>query len=115
MTTLARSHVLLEVNARWLEFTDRFLRRSRTTSRGRGQTCRTRWERDRSNTAIAHAYGVLWKESVRCGAALHCERFTVAPTNARPDDIKPFSPEWQAREDAFDNKLRRTMSICRGC
>jgi hypothetical protein len=25
MTTLARSHVLLEVNARWLESTDRFL------------------------------------------------------------------------------------------
>ena len=25
MTTLARSHLLLEVNARWLESTDRFL------------------------------------------------------------------------------------------
>ena len=39
----------------------------------------------------------------------------VAPTNAPPDDIKLFSPEWQAREDAVDNKLRRTMTICRGC
>ena len=37
----------------------------------------------------------------------------LTPTN--PDDVKPFSPEWQAREDAFDEKLRRTMNICRGC
>jgi hypothetical protein len=39
----------------------------------------------------------------------------MAPTNASTPDVKPFSPEWQAREDAFDNKLRRTMNICRGC
>ena len=39
----------------------------------------------------------------------------AAPTNASPSDVTPFSPEWQAREDAFDNKLRRTMNICRGC
>lgn len=30
-------------------------------------------------------------------------------------EIKPFSPEWQAREDALDSRLRRTMSICGGC
>jgi hypothetical protein len=29
--------------------------------------------------------------------------------------VTPFSTEWQAREDAFDNKVRRTMNICRGC
>lgn len=39
----------------------------------------------------------------------------VAPANASPSDVTPFSAEWQAREDAFDNKLRRTMNICRGC
>jgi hypothetical protein len=33
----------------------------------------------------------------------------------RPADVKPFSAEWQAREDAADNRLRRAMSICGGC
>jgi hypothetical protein len=33
----------------------------------------------------------------------------------RPADVKPFSAEWQAREDAADNRLRRSMSICGGC
>jgi hypothetical protein len=40
---------------------------------------------------------------------------SISPATAAQTDVKPFSPEWQAREDAFDNKLRRTMSICRGC
>lgn len=39
----------------------------------------------------------------------------AAPAHTPQADVKPFSPEWQAREDAFDNKLRRTMDICRGC
>lgn len=30
-------------------------------------------------------------------------------------DVKPFSPDWQAREDAFDGRLRRRMNICGGC
>ena len=30
-------------------------------------------------------------------------------------EVLPFTPEWQAREDAFDQRLRRTMNICRGC
>jgi hypothetical protein len=30
-------------------------------------------------------------------------------------ELLPFTPEWQAREDAFDARLRRTMNICRGC
>jgi hypothetical protein len=34
---------------------------------------------------------------------------------APESDILPFTPEWQAREDAFDERLRRTMNICRGC
>lgn len=36
-------------------------------------------------------------------------------TNPARDDILPFTPEWQAREDAFDAQLRRSMNICRGC
>ncbi len=39
----------------------------------------------------------------------------VTPTNAPQDDILPFSAAWQAREDALDARLRRTMDICRGC
>ena len=39
----------------------------------------------------------------------------IAPTGRPERELLPFSPEWQAREDAFENKLRRTMSICRGC
>lgn len=30
-------------------------------------------------------------------------------------DVLPFTPEWQSREEASDNRLRRTMNICRGC
>lgn len=43
------------------------------------------------------------------------DQTTSASYVAPPADVKPFSPEWQAREDAFDNKLRRTMNICRAC
>ena len=34
---------------------------------------------------------------------------------AQPRDVTAFSAEWQAREDAADEKLRRSMNICRGC
>jgi hypothetical protein len=37
-----------------------------------------------------------------------------APTGAQRE-VKPFSPEWQARENALDGRLRRSMSICGGC
>ncbi|TMJ04559.1 MAG: hypothetical protein E6G97_06295 [Alphaproteobacteria bacterium] len=37
-------------------------------------------------------------------------------TSIQPQaELLPFTPEWQAREEAFDNRLRRTMNICRGC
>jgi len=39
----------------------------------------------------------------------------MLPTTARKDDVVPFSAEWQAREEALDTHLRRTMNICRGC
>ena len=34
---------------------------------------------------------------------------------AQPRDVTAFSAEWKAREDAADEKLRRSMNICRGC
>jgi hypothetical protein len=42
----------------------------------------------------------------------------VAPSSgqsAQQAEVMPFSPEWHAREEAFDSKLRRSMNICRGC
>lgn len=30
-------------------------------------------------------------------------------------DTKPFSPEWNARENALDDRLRRRMHICGNC
>jgi len=30
-------------------------------------------------------------------------------------EVLPFTPEWTAREDAADEKLRRRMNICGGC
>ena len=33
----------------------------------------------------------------------------------REGDVLPFSAAWQAREEALDKQLRRTMDICRGC
>jgi hypothetical protein len=38
----------------------------------------------------------------------------VTPTKQQAE-LLPFTPEWQAREDDFDKRLRRTMDICRGC
>lgn len=32
-----------------------------------------------------------------------------------PREATAFSAEWKAREDAEDDKLRRSMNICRGC
>ncbi len=42
-------------------------------------------------------------------------RTTRLTPNTPEADVLPFTPEWQAREDAFDERLRRTMNICRGC
>ena len=33
----------------------------------------------------------------------------------QPRTPTAFSAEWKAREDAEDDKLRRSMNICRGC
>ena len=37
------------------------------------------------------------------------------PSAAQPREVTAFSAEWKAREDAADEKLRRSMNICRGC
>jgi hypothetical protein len=37
-----------------------------------------------------------------------------SPTGAQAD-VLPFSAAWQAREDALDARLRRSMNICTGC
>lgn len=38
------------------------------------------------------------------------------PPLPSPDmEILPFTPEWQAREDEFDKRLRRSMHICGNC
>ena len=34
---------------------------------------------------------------------------------ADPADPPPYTAEWQAREDAADDRLLRSMNICRGC
>jgi hypothetical protein len=42
----------------------------------------------------------------------------TAPERARaaqPADVTAFTPEWQAREDAAEARLRRSMRICSGC
>ena len=36
-------------------------------------------------------------------------------SEAQPREVTAFSAEWKAREDAADEKLRRSMNICRGC
>ena len=48
------------------------------------------------------------------GLAKRATRTPAAPA-AEPADVTAFSPEWQAREKAADEKLRRSMNICRGC
>ena len=60
-------------------------------------------------TRTAHSAGIhRLPDRTSAGAYL-------ATTNARSAEVLPFSPEWQAREEAFDTKLKRSMNICRGC
>jgi hypothetical protein len=44
---------------------------------------------------------------------------TTAVSYAGPakssSETMPFSPEWTARENALDDRLRRRMHICGGC
>ena len=39
----------------------------------------------------------------------------VSRASPSPREPTAFSAEWKAREDAEDEKLRRSMNICRGC
>ena len=49
------------------------------------------------------------------GLAKRVTRTPASAPAAEPADVTAFSPEWQARENAADEKLRRSMNICRGC
>ena len=42
-------------------------------------------------------------------------RDAAAPPPAPLAAMTPFTPEWQAHEDALEERLRRRMQICRGC
>lgn len=64
--------------------------------------------------APSHRYQVTGELTARQAAARSGVTGSV-PARASNDDIKSFGPEWQAREDARDDRLRRSMSICRGC
>jgi hypothetical protein len=62
------------------------------------------------------------RDDVRQGAPTHtvsvaARRGTIsdAPPVRVPAEIMPYTPEWQAQEDALDAKLRRRMHICNGC
>jgi hypothetical protein len=44
------------------------------------------------------------------GAAL-----TNAAAHTNKDRLKPFSPEWWARENAVDAQLRKSLIICKDC
>jgi hypothetical protein len=39
---------------------------------------------------------------------------SAASTTPEPE-LLPFTPAWQAREDAHDRRLRRSMHICGNC
>lgn len=43
------------------------------------------------------------------------EPVLAAPPAAAPETVRPFSPEWRAREDEIESRLRQKMMICRGC
>lgn len=39
----------------------------------------------------------------------------VGPSTSSSTEMKPFSPEWAARENALDDRLRQRMHICGRC
>ena len=56
------------------------------------------------------AQDVSWRTRRRTAP----QSYVTGPSTPEAD-LLPVTPEWQAREDAFDQRLRRTMNICRGC
>lgn len=71
-----------------------------------------------TQTVVADRTGAVGLPTVVRPAGL-ANRPTIVrtPPGQQPPlaDVIAFSPEWQAREDAADAKLRRSMHICRGC
>jgi hypothetical protein len=49
------------------------------------------------------------------GAPERSASVSYVPPSSAQTEVKPFSPEWQARESASDDRLRRRMRICGGC
>jgi len=49
------------------------------------------------------------------GAPDQTASVSYAGSATTSSETKPFSPEWAARENALDDRLRRTMHICGGC
>lgn len=43
------------------------------------------------------------------------ELTAAPPPAAASETLRPFSPEWRAREDEIESRLRQKMMICRGC
>ena len=69
----------------------------------------------RSETAYTPRKNTMRTETARRSSERHERRTPGGPVSARSDDVLPYSPEWQARESALDDRLRRTMNFCRGC
>jgi hypothetical protein len=48
--------------------------------------------------------------------ALASDPLRVRPVSITDDDdLKPFTPEWYARQERDDARLRRWLTICSGC
>ena len=81
--------------------------------------------RAKPRRAIAHRQPVEVDVADRTGAVglpTHERPAGLAKDGARtragaapPREVTAFSAEWQARENAADEKLRRSMHICNGC
>ena len=39
----------------------------------------------------------------------------IAPTTGSAEPVLPFTPEWYARENEIDARIKRIMKICSGC
>lgn len=73
-----------------------------------------------SQTVVADRSGAVELPTVErpAGLAKAYRPVTVrrpAKPVAEPASMTAFSPEWQAREDAAEAKLKRSMKICNGC
>lgn len=52
---------------------------------------------------------------VQRGVPRHSAAVSYVGQPGKASDATPFSPEWTARENALDDRLRRGMHICNNC